>query len=137
VRRLPFAACLVSALLALLAGCGGSPRASAPPKLPGRLAESWAVRAEAIAAAAERGNDCRARRLAGSLATEVALKRGKIPRRLRTQLLGAVEALSGRITCVPLTPAPKGPKPPKKPKKPHEKRKGPHGHGGPGEGGDG
>jgi hypothetical protein len=136
VRRLPFATCLVISLLALLAGCGGSSRVSAPPKLPAGLAHSWAARADAIAAAAGRGNDCHARRLARSLTTEVRLKLDKIPPRLQAQLLGAVQTLSARITCVRPAPAPKGPKPPKQPK-PHEKQKGPHGHGGPDEGGDG
>jgi hypothetical protein len=116
VLRLGLASTLV---LLLVAACGGSPRAAAP-KLPGRLAQSWAVRADRIAAAANQGNDCRAQRLAGSLSAEVSLKEDKIPVRLRAPLLEGVQTLADSITCVPLRhkPPPKkpGPKPPKPPK---------------------
>jgi hypothetical protein len=127
--------------VSLLAGCGGSsgPRRAATPPLPGALARAWASRADAIAAAADQKNYCKAQRLAGALKTEVADSLDRIPARYRSPLLSSVTSLSTRFACVPIPPKPPkhhgpppghGPKPPKPPKD--------HGHGpGPGDGGDG
>lgn len=104
------------------------------PNLPQALAGTWATQASTIATAAASGNGCRARRLAGSLRTEVISAGGRVPARLREPLLASVNSLANRITCTPPqtvgpAPPPKGsPKPGPKPRKPHEHRG--HGHGG-------
>lgn len=102
--------------------------------LPQPLAGSWATQASTIAAAAASGNGCRARRLAGSLRTEVISAGGRVPARLRGPLLASVNSLANRITCTPPqkvgpAPPPKGPpQPGHKSPKPH--RHDDHGHGG-------
>ncbi|HKD93855.1 MAG TPA: hypothetical protein VKB43_04005 [Gaiellaceae bacterium] len=105
------------ALLAVVAGCGGSarPQRSAAHGLPPALAQEWEAQASAIASAASAGNKCRAMRLAASLRDDVTASSHKVPVRLRTPLLTGVNALADRIsTCtrivtVPQTPPPKGP----------------------------
>ena len=114
-----------AALIALLAtGCASSPAARRDTAgLPDALARDWATQASAIAAAAERGDSCRASRLAVSLRAEVTAARGQVPERLRAPLLTGVGTLADRLSCTaqPATPTPaKAPRP----KPPHE----PHGH---------
>lgn len=134
LRILPAAAVLV----VVAAGCGGAaePQRSAFHGVPPALARDWEGQANAIAAAAAAGNDCKARDLAKSLQAEVVNSEHKVPLRLRKPLNVGVNALVGRITCTPVVPTPpKKPTPPKEPKPPkdhHEK----HGHHGHGDGGD-
>ena len=109
------------ALLAIVAaGCGGAARTRDAVRhgVPRQLAQEWATQASTIAAAAAAGNSCRARRLAGSLRSDVISADGRVPGRLRIPLLRSVNSLADRITCtpppttVPVTPAPPpGPKP--------------------------
>ena len=123
-----------AALLAVLAaGCGGSALPErASHGVPRGLARSWADRAEAIAAAASAGDDCRARDLARSLRDDVVQARHKVPLRLQSPLLVSVNSLADRIEC---TPVATNPAPPEKPHPPHEgpkhkppKKHGPHHH---------
>jgi hypothetical protein len=116
----------VAALVVLVAaGCGSSsrPRDLTEHGLPRTLAHTWAAQASAIADAAAAGDGCGARRLAGSLRTEVISAGGVVPARLRTPLLGAVNSLANRIVCVvpPLTVT--------NPPPPESKPKGHRGHG--------
>jgi hypothetical protein len=131
-------ACLLLLLLVLGAvGCGGgaSPQPSAHRVgIPRALAQGWAQRASAIAAAASAGNDCLALRLAGSLRSDVLASEHRVPLRLRSPLVTGVDSLAASLTCtetvtVETTPAkspapkpgpgPHKPKPPHKPPPPH------------------
>jgi hypothetical protein len=116
-----------AALVVLFAvGCGSTarPQPTAAHGLPRALARTWAAEASTIADASAAGDSCRARRLAGSLRTEVISADAKLPGRLRMPLLEAVNSLADRIVCVPPPTAPPKPKPPKE-HHPHH-----HGHGG-------
>jgi hypothetical protein len=132
---------LVLCLLVLAAGCGGARRASTVPRLPGPLAQSWAQRADAVAAAATAGDSCGASRLADSLQHDVIARQASVPLRYRTVLLQAVSRLASGIACTPTTVTVVTP-PPTHPH-PHPHSHGPpghhdkHGHGppGPGDGG--
>jgi hypothetical protein len=116
-----------AALLAVVtAGCGGAarPQKLAAHGVPRALAQDWAQQASAIASAAVAGNDCSALQLANALRSDVKAKQHRVPLRLRRQLLTGVNALAGRITCVPVVQKP----PPKPPKPPHDHHRH-HGHG--------
>jgi hypothetical protein len=134
VRRAALLLC--AALLAVgSAGCGGSHRTTASTtaaKLPRSLAQAWATRADAIAAAASAGHGCVAQTLADSLREDVVTADARVPAAYRTTLLVSVNQLADRITCVPQTttaagPAHNPPKPPqhdehqKPPKNDHQK----------------
>jgi hypothetical protein len=111
------------AAVALLAGCGGSRPAQAPPpppRLPHALGQAWSREADAVAAALAANDGCTAEQQAGRLRAQViaAINAGRVPHPLLEPLTSAVNALPARITCTP--PKPKPPKPPKPPK---------HGHG--------
>lgn len=125
-------------LVLVAAGCAGSSPTRARRGLPPVLASAWATQASTIATAAHSGNSCRARRLAGSLRTEVISAGGRVPARLQGPLLEAVNSLADRITCVPaqkVAPSPpKGPPKPGKGPKPKPAKHDDHGHG---HGGDG
>lgn len=127
---------LGAALVVLVAaGCGSSSRhvTSAERGIPRPLASAWAAQASTIAAAASAGDGCRARRLAGSLRTEVIEAGGRVPARLSVPLLESINSLADRFTCVvppvTITTTPTPPPPPK-PKHGH----GHHDHHGPGPG---
>ena len=103
--------------------------------MPRALAQTWAQRASAIAAAASAGDDCRALQLTGSLRKDVLAKEHRLPLRLRSPLLTGIESLAASLTCTETvtvettptkSPAPKPgpgphkPKPPHKPPPPHK-----------------
>ena len=129
---------LAGAFVVLVAaGCGSSSRpvTSAERKLPRPLAGAWATQASTIADAAAAHDGCRARRLAGSLRTQVieAEASGKVPPRLRVPLLESVNSLADRFACVvPPVTVTTTPSPPPKPKEKHGH--GHHDHHGPGGG---
>lgn len=130
----------VAAVVVLVAvGCGSSsrPGTSAARKLPRPLAGAWAAQASTIAGAAAAGDGCRARRLAGSLRTQVieAEAQGKVPERLRVPLLESVNSLADRFVCVvPPVTVTTTPTPPAKPKPKEHPGHGHHDHHGPGGG---
>jgi hypothetical protein len=126
---------LCAALLtAGAAGCGGSRHATEPAagKLPRSLAQDWASRADAIAAAAAAGRGCQAQTLADSLRDDVVGADARVPAAYRATLLVSVNQLADRIACVPPTktagpPAKQPPRPPHHddhPKPPEHKPKG-------------
>jgi len=123
-------------LVVVAAGCGGAarPQRSALPGLPPALAQDWEGQASDIAAAASAGNSCRALQLANALRADVVASKDRVPSRLQPPLLTSVNALAGRIKCVPVVQTqPKKPTPSKKPKpkEPHEHdHHDHHGHGG-------
>jgi hypothetical protein len=111
-------------LVLVTAGCGGSagPDRSASRDLPRALASAWSGEASAVAAASASGDDCHALQLAGALRDEVIGNESKVPSRLRSQLLAAVNELADRIVCqAPPRTVTVPPKNPPKPKPPHEK----------------
>ena len=122
----------VAALLVVVAaGCGGADRPSraAVHGVPPALAQAWEGQASAIAAAASAGNSCHALQLANALRSDVIANQHKLPRRLRSPLFSGVNALAGRITCVPTVQ-----KPPKKSPEPPHEHHGKHDHHGHGKG---
>jgi hypothetical protein len=118
-------------LVMVAAGCGGASEAkkAAVHGVPPALAQAWEGQASAIATAASAGNSCRALQLANALRSDVIANQHKLPRRLRSPLFSGVNALVGRITCVPIVQ-----KPPKKPPKPPDEHHGKHDHHGHGKG---
>jgi hypothetical protein len=144
VRRLGLLLCL----LGLVSACGGGGRRATPPRrLPRALAHAWAVKADAVAQAANAGDSCRASELAASLAQSVGAHQARVPLSDRRVLLPAVDRLASGLTCTVTTvetttvppatqPKPKQRKPPQGPGHDHG-----HGHGhhdgGPAGGGDG
>lgn len=141
VLRVGSLACLGALSLLLAAGCAGGsqpPRHGDASSLRPALARRWEAAAQAVASAAAAGDGCRAKRLAGSLRDDVIASQSKIPGRLRSPLLSAVNTLANRISCMPpeqtvTIPVTTGP-----PKHGHGPPK--HGHGpghGPGHGGHG
>jgi outer membrane biosynthesis protein TonB len=141
VRRLGLLLCL----LGLVSACGGGGRRATPPRrLPRALAHAWAVKADAVAQAANAGDSCRASELAAGLAQSVGAHQARVPLSDRRVLLPAVDRLASGLTCtvttvetttVPPETQPK-PKPPKQPKPPHPPGHD-HGHGHHDGGGDG
>jgi len=116
-----------------IAGCGGSQQAapSKPvPKLPQRLAQSWAQQADDVAAAIDAGDGCTALRRAVTLRTQVvdAVNARRIPRRYLEPLVSTANDLAGRITCNPPAPAVEPAKHDKHDEKPPKHGK--HGDGG-------
>jgi hypothetical protein len=92
-------AALLLVMLAL-AGCGGAAKHAAGPHLPHALAQRWAQRADAIAAA----EPCAAQRGAAALRTDVilAVNTRKIPHSLLEPLTSKVNALAAHKACTPL-----------------------------------
>jgi hypothetical protein len=132
----------VSALalvVVVVAGCGGSAPSHHAVRhgVPRRLAREWATEASTLAAVAAAGDSCRARRLAGSLRSDVISARSRVPERLRIPLLQSVNSLADGITCTPATTqTPPPPEPP--PKHDHHGHDQGHDHDhGHGQGGDG
>jgi hypothetical protein len=83
------------------AGCGGAAKqTAAEPHLPRALAQQWAQRADAIAAA----DPCTAHRRASALRTDVilAINSRKIPQGLLEPLTSKVNALAAHKTCAPV-----------------------------------
>ena len=81
------------------AGCAGA-KQTTEPKLPRALAQLWAQRAEAIAAA----DACAAHRQATALRTAVirAVNERKIPQSLLEPLTSKVNALAAHKACAPV-----------------------------------
>jgi hypothetical protein len=81
------------------AGCGGAAKPAGPP-LPHALAQRWAQRADAIAAA----EPCAAHRQAVGLRANVilAVNKHKIPQHLLEPLTSKVNALAGHDACAPV-----------------------------------
>lgn len=124
-------------LLALVvAGCGGGARQGpSARRIPAGLAHGWARRADAIAAAADAGDPCRASQLAESLQQDVIDRESSVPLRYRGILLRAANRLANGIVCTAtvttvVTSNPPHPHP--HPPHPHHgPAHGPHGHHGP------
>jgi len=97
----------------LLAGCGGSHRTAPPrqPKLPRALASAWRAQADGVGAALDVGDGCLAQQRAVALRTSVidAVNHRRVAPRFQETLLGAVNDLASRITCVPPAPPPAPP----------------------------
>jgi hypothetical protein len=101
----------------LLAGCGGAHRTEPRvPKLPHALASAWRAQANGVAAALDAGDGCLAQQRAVALRASVidAVQTRRLRPRFQETLVGAVNELATRITCVP----PPAPAPP--PTTPHE-----------------
>jgi hypothetical protein len=99
----------------LLAGCGGAHRTEPRvPKLPHALASAWRAQANGVAAALDAGDGCLAEQRAVALRASVidAVQTGRLRPRFQETLVGAVNELATRITCVP--------PPPPAPPAPHE-----------------
>jgi hypothetical protein len=96
---------LAATLLVLAAaGCGAGDEA----RLNGALASRLAEQADAVAAAAERGDDCAAKARAEDLQrqTVAAINAGGVPPELQEELQSAVNGLAVRLECAPkLSPA--------------------------------
>jgi hypothetical protein len=92
-----------------LSGCGGARRAAPhPPTLPRSVATALAERSDAVADALAAGDSCRALTLARELQRETiaAINRGRVSGAFRENLMGAVNDLTARVTCVPPAPPP-------------------------------
>jgi hypothetical protein len=89
-------AALLLVVLAV-AGCGGAAKKTAGPQLPHALAQRWAQRADAIAAA----EPCAAHGGAAALRADVilAVNRHRIPQSLLEPLTSKVNALAAHKTC--------------------------------------
>jgi hypothetical protein len=102
-RKRDLGAALAAALC--LAGCGsGSEQNAAPqPKLPRPLAAALAQGSDAVAAALDAGDGCRALRLAGNLQqqTIAAINAGSVPTPFQEPLQDRVNDLASRIECAP------------------------------------
>jgi hypothetical protein len=97
----------------LLAGCGGAHRTEPRvPKLPHALASAWRAQANGVAAALDAGDGCLAQQRAVALRASVidAVQTRRLRPRFQETLVGAVNELATRITCVP-PPAPAPPAP--------------------------
>lgn len=95
-------------VLVLAAGCGGA-HTTTPrqPTLPRALAQSLRTQADDVAAALTVGDGCLAQQRALSLQASViaAVNTRRLPPRFQETLVGSVNDLVSRITCVP-PPAP-------------------------------
>ena len=101
---------MVAALagVVLLAGCGGSARPSttaAAPRIPHALGVALAARADRVASALERGDECTAAAQADRLNVAVgnAVSSGAIPARLQAPAVAAAARLASSIVCRPPT----------------------------------
>jgi hypothetical protein len=106
-KPLELGAAVVVALC--LSGCGGAKRAAShPPTLPRSLATALASRSDAVADALAAGDSCRALTLARQLQRETiaAINRGRVSGPFQENLVGAVNDLTARVTCVPPSPPP-------------------------------
>jgi hypothetical protein len=108
----------------LLAGCGSQATTKPTvvrPHLPRALAQDWARRADAVAAALAAGDGCLAQERAVALRASVVEHEGRLGHRFQEPLTSAVNGLAERITCTPPAPTPPEPQPPSQPQG--------HGHG--------
>jgi hypothetical protein len=104
---------IAAAAACVAAGCGSTTTTAAPPppKLPRALAQAWAQQADQIAVALVAGDGCAAETQATALRAQVsqAIDDGRIARRFRGPLVGAVNRLPDRISCTPAPPPKHGP----------------------------
>jgi hypothetical protein len=92
---------------AVLAGCGGHARSTAPPpKLPAPLVEQLATRSDAVAARLDAGDGCGALDEARGLQQQAiaAINARRVPPPFQESLLAATNEIVARITCVPAPP---------------------------------
>jgi hypothetical protein len=98
----------LAAVVFLLAGCGSS-HSTTPrrPTMPRPLAQSLRAQADGIAAALAAGDGCLAQQRAVALQTSAiaAVNTRRLPPRFQEPLIGSVNDLVSRITCIP-PPAP-------------------------------
>jgi hypothetical protein len=89
--------------VALLAACGGGSGQTSTTGLSHSLARDLAARADAVAAALDRGDQCGAYRLGQALVRRVTAVRqqGRVPAQLDRALLTSVDALQSRLSCPP------------------------------------
>lgn len=91
-------------IVLFVAGCGGA-HTTTPrqPTMPRALAQSLRAQADGIAAALTAGDGCLAQQRAVSLQASVitAVNARRLPPRFQETLLGSVNDLVSRITCVP------------------------------------
>ncbi len=95
---------------AVLGGCGGSD-APSEPRLTAAVGARLAASADAVAAAAERGDDCEAVRQARALQVLAidAVNAGEVPPSLQEELLAGVNRLASSLQCAPPPPPPPPP----------------------------
>jgi hypothetical protein len=94
--------------VALLAGCGGADTTTPrPPMIPRSLAQSLRAQSDGVVAALQAGDGCLAQQRAVALQTSVikAVNTHRVAPRFQETLVGSVNDLVSRITCVP-PPAP-------------------------------
>jgi hypothetical protein len=134
VRRTGLLLLCGALLLGCAAGCGGSRHATetTATTLPHSLAQGWASRADAIAAAASAGHGCQAQTLADSLRDDVVSADARVPAAYRTTLLVSVNQLADRIVCVPPTKTVTTPATPPQPQHDNHPKPPKHDHPGPG-----
>jgi hypothetical protein len=102
-------ALLLVAISALAAGCRSATQTverEPLPKLPRALASQLAHESDAIAAAADTGDFCRARELGAALRTHATASIGHVPARYRESLSSGVNAIVTQLpACVHVSPA--------------------------------
>ena len=100
-RPLEVGAAALAALF--LSACGGEARRSPPPTLQRAVARTLAARSDAVAAALEAGDSCRALTLARQLQRETiaAINGGRVTAAFQEELSSAVNDLTARVTCAP------------------------------------
>jgi hypothetical protein len=105
-KSLELGAAAAAALL--LGGCGsdGGNHAAPPPSLPRPVATALAARSDALAAALEAGDSCRAAGLAAQLQRDTigAINSHRVPGALQEPLSAGVNDLVSRVQCVPKPP---------------------------------
>jgi hypothetical protein len=103
------AVAVAAVTVVLLAGCGSS-HSSTPrrPTMPRALAQSLRAQADNVAAALAAGDGCLAQQRAVALQTSVirAVNDRRLAPRFQETLVGSVNDLVSRITCVPPPPPP-------------------------------
>ena len=108
------AVAVAAVTVVLLAGCGSS-HSSTPrrPTMPRALAQSLRAQADNVAAALAAGDGCLAQQRAVALQTSVirAVNDRRLAPRFQETLVGSVNDLVSRITCVPPPAAPAPPPP--------------------------
>jgi len=102
------AVAVTAVTVVLLAGCGSHSSAPRRPTMPRALAQSLRAQADGVAAALAAGDGCLAQQRAVALQTSVirAVNDRRLAPRFQETLVGSVNDLVSRITCVPPPPPP-------------------------------